>query len=83
MPFPSKMFQLLWQHPAYSKKCPKYQLEKQIQTIKIHQNITFPEARKIAEAQNSTNHISYARIVGTQQPKPTSSVAVQTEPVSG
>ena len=56
---PVKCLNCSGQHPAYNKRIRNYQLEKQIQTNQIHQNITFPEARKIVETQNSTLYTSY------------------------
>ncbi|GBN60462.1 hypothetical protein AVEN_176756-1 [Araneus ventricosus] len=35
------------EHPAFSRSCPRYKLEKEIQTVKITKNISFQEARKI------------------------------------
>ena len=69
-------------HPAYSRKCPRWQMEKQIQIIKYTQNISFPEARKIVQAQTATTQqASYASVVGTiKTAKKTSSIATQTDP---
>ena len=36
-------------HPAFSKKCPRFIEEKEIQTICIKQKISFPEARKMVK----------------------------------
>ncbi|KAM7298788.1 hypothetical protein ISCGN_019357 [Ixodes scapularis] len=33
-------------HPTYSRACPKFQEEKKILTLKIKENLTYPEARK-------------------------------------
>ena len=45
-------------HTANSKDCPKWKLEKEIHRIKCTQNVSFPEARKIAEAQNLSSSLS-------------------------
>jgi len=37
-------------HFAYSKECPKWKQEKEIQTVKVKRNITFKEARKQVES---------------------------------
>ena len=36
-------------HPAYAKSCPSWKIEKEVQRIKVTQNIGFPEARKMVE----------------------------------
>ena len=58
-------------------------MEKKIQVIKLTQNISFPEARKIVQAQSTTTkQESYASVVGTvQRANNTSSLVTQTEPV--
>ena len=47
-------------HPAYSKQCPTWIKEKEIQKVKCNQNISFPEARKIVEAGPLSSGRSYA-----------------------
>lgn len=37
-------------HPAYFKSCPKWQLEKEIQRLRVVNNLSYPDARKQAEA---------------------------------
>ena len=39
-------------HNAYSKDCPRWKKEKEIQRIKFLRNASFPEARKIVEVSN-------------------------------
>ena len=70
-------------HPAFSRKCPRWQTEKKIQTLKYTQNISFPEARKIIESQSVTqSRQSYASAVNaTSQTNIKVSVSTQTEPV--
>ena len=52
-------------HPSFSKKCPKWVEEKEIQTIKCQQNIPYKDARKIVENRESPNlPNSYAGAVG-------------------
>ena len=80
---PAKCVNCFGQHPSFSKQCPKFIQEKQVQKVKIAQNITFPEARKIVEAQCPTGQKSYASAVGAPKPVSTSSVAIQTDPLPG
>lgn len=51
------------EHPAYARVCPKWQLEKEIQTTKVKNNISFPEARKIVNERTPTIGKSYASAV--------------------
>lgn len=60
-------------HPSSSKNCPTWHKEKEIQRIKTEQRIPFFEARKIIEAQQPRQGMSYASVV-----KSTVSVGVQT-----
>ena len=63
-------------HPAFSKTCPKWKEEKEIQTIKTQRNISYTQAREIIKARTSnTLPQSFASVVQ----KKTTSVAVQTE----
>ncbi|XP_055932812.1 uncharacterized protein LOC129962837 [Argiope bruennichi] len=50
-------------HASYSRSCPRWQLEKQIATIKINENLTYPEARRRVQAQTPTTGITYASVV--------------------
>ncbi|GBN55850.1 hypothetical protein AVEN_89754-1, partial [Araneus ventricosus] len=47
-----KCYNCTGEHPAYFKSCPRYKHEKEIQTVKITKNISFPEARKIVNDRN-------------------------------
>ena len=71
-------------HPAFSRQCPKWQLEKKIQTIKFTNNISFQEARKIAQSQAiNTQQPSYASaVISSLKPKSTSTIGTQTETTS-
>src|SRR3989441_6888699 len=66
-------------HPAYATSCPKWEKEKEICRIKVLQNITFPEARKMVYpvANESNNRITYSAMArpGTN----TTSVGTQTD----
>lgn len=42
-------------HSAMDKNCPSWKTEKEIQTVKIKQNVSFSEARKIVLSRNPTN----------------------------
>ncbi|XP_071043078.1 uncharacterized protein [Parasteatoda tepidariorum] len=64
-------------HPAYSRSCPKWSQEKEIQTVKVMQNLTFNEARRIVTARTPRSGVSYAaaaktslRTVSTQTDTP-------------
>ncbi|GBO44096.1 hypothetical protein AVEN_188025-1 [Araneus ventricosus] len=48
------------EHPSYSRKCPRWVEEKEIQTIKVTQNISFAEARKIVTSRTPTVGVSYS-----------------------
>ena len=37
-------------HPAFSRDCPKWSFEKEVQTIKVREDVSFAEARKRAKA---------------------------------
>ncbi|GFT21429.1 hypothetical protein TNCV_3816881 [Trichonephila clavipes] len=41
-----KVYKLQGEHAAYSKICPKWQQEKEIQRIKVLENISYSEAKK-------------------------------------
>eukprot|EP00745_Piridium_sociabile_P035476 TRINITY_DN619_c0_g2_i1.p1 TRINITY_DN619_c0_g2~~TRINITY_DN619_c0_g2_i1.p1 ORF type:complete len:451 (-),score=53.34 TRINITY_DN619_c0_g2_i1:176-1528(-) len=60
-------------HPSSSKNCPSWNKEKEIQRIRTEQRIPFFEAKKIFEAQQPRQGMSYASVV-----KSTASVCVQT-----
>jgi len=42
-------------HAAYSRECPKWKLEKRVQKLKVERGISFPDARKAALSEQSTN----------------------------
>ncbi|GBL95360.1 hypothetical protein AVEN_154773-1 [Araneus ventricosus] len=52
-------------HPAYSKSCPKWQIEKEILNLKI-KNISFAEARKIVNDRTPKSGISYSTVLKSQ-----------------
>ena len=47
-------------HPSYSKNCEKWKIEKEIQTVRTKQNLSYPEARKIVESRTPIVGTSYA-----------------------
>ena len=49
-------------HPADSKECMVWKLEKQVNTIKYTNNIPFPEARKIVQSQTQPQTKSYSQV---------------------
>jgi len=73
-------------HPAFSKDCPKWLLEKKVQQIKAEQGISFIEARRIAVAQSegrtAQGHRTAAAVVASSSSsaRPAAhSVQVQTD----
>ena len=66
-------------HPAYSKQCPVWLKEKEIQQIKYNQNISFPEARKIVEAGPLSSGRSYADAARGRETVSKVSVEIQTD----
>ncbi|GBN50465.1 hypothetical protein AVEN_245341-1 [Araneus ventricosus] len=52
-------------HPAYAKVCSSWKMEKEIQTTKIKQNISFREARKIIESRTPKVGVSYSSVMKT------------------
>jgi hypothetical protein len=67
-------------HPANSRTCPKWVQEKNIQKLKVMNNITFNEARKIQQTQNPTHTVNYASAVKQSKQAPTmTSTSVQTD----
>jgi len=68
-------------HTAFSKSCPKWQEEKEVQKLKCTLDLTFPEARKLIESRRSpdTQKTTYAGAVSKETQKKTTSVSVQTE----
>lgn len=59
------------EHPAYSKLCPKYQLEKEVQTLKITNNISFPDARKLVESRTPRENTPYSSVIKVPASIPT------------
>nr|XP_042911592.1 uncharacterized protein LOC122272238 [Parasteatoda tepidariorum] len=47
-------------HAAYSRNCPKWSQEKEIQSVKVLQNVTFSEARRIVTARTPRPGVSYS-----------------------
>ena len=66
-------------HPSYSRNCHKWITEKEIQTIRTKQNISYPEARKIVESWTPTIGITYAAITSKPKDKNYQSIGCQTE----
>ncbi|GBN43431.1 hypothetical protein AVEN_119220-1 [Araneus ventricosus] len=64
-----KCYNCTGEHPAYFKSCPRYKHKKEIQTVKITKNISFPEARKIVNDRNPHPGLSYSAAL---QPTPMS-----------
>ena len=52
------------EHTAYSKNCPRWITEKEIQRVRTERKISFPEARKIVEG--VSKQPSFASVVAKQ-----------------
>jgi len=76
-------------HAASSRECPKWKLENRVQQLKVERGISFPDARKAALSEQSTNAsskrtaasvVSGSTTATTQgSQKSTVSIAIQTE----
>ncbi|XP_035204671.1 uncharacterized protein LOC118179614 [Stegodyphus dumicola] len=62
------------EHTAYSRSCPKWKAEKEVQALKVTRNITYAEARKIIASTQPRSNVSYANAAA----KSVKSVAIQT-----
>ena len=62
---PAKCFNYKEDHPANSKQCQAWHTEKEILKVKYTRNISFPEARKIAESYTAAPGKSYVSITKT------------------
>ncbi|XP_055928789.1 uncharacterized protein LOC129981395 [Argiope bruennichi] len=50
-------------HPSYARSCPRWNLEKQVTSLKIKENLSYPEARRRVQTQTPTPGVSYASVV--------------------
>ena len=68
-------------HESFSRDCPSWKIEKDIQTVRVTRGITFPEARKIVQATGNTptTATSYSAVVGAGKALSSASIACQTE----
>ena len=64
-------------HTAFSKDCPVWQKEKEIQKVRTEQKISFPEARKIVEGKNNIPTRSFGSVAARK----VVSVGCQTDPI--
>ena len=69
------------EHGSFSRDCPVWKQEKDIQTVRVTRGITFPEAKKIVQATGNTptTATTYSAVVGAGKALPSASVACQTE----
>ena len=65
-------------HPSYSPTCPKWQEEKEVCRIKVTNNVTYPEARKLLIQPLTSTVMSYAAAV-TAHKDMKRTIATQTE----
>jgi hypothetical protein len=63
-------------HPSYSRSCPSWKIEKEIQIIKQQNNVSYPEARKIITSRTPKPGLSFSAAVTA---KPMISIGTQTE----
>ncbi|XP_023225513.1 uncharacterized protein LOC111626388 [Centruroides sculpturatus] len=61
-------------HPAYSRKCPTWQKEKEIQRVKTVNNIPYPEARRMVTLNAPVKQKTFAAVL-----KSTKTCGVQTD----
>ena len=54
------------EHPAFSKRCPRWLQEKEIITLKTTKDISFPQARRLVE--QTTGPLTYAKVAGYPTP---------------
>ncbi|XP_055949667.1 uncharacterized protein LOC129983960 [Argiope bruennichi] len=73
---PEKCVNCNGSHPDYSKSCPKWKIEKEIQTIKVSRDISFAGARKIVESRTPKKNLPYSTDL-----KRTTCSSMQTEPI--
>ena len=65
-------------HCSYSRECPRWTFEKQVQQVRVHNRLSFPEARKLVEmAARTVADKSYAAAAAPK--RATKSVAINTE----
>jgi len=80
---PPKCINCQGNHPSYAKSCPKWKTEKEIQTVKVNQNISYQEARKAVELRTPKTGLSYAAasvsVIKKPIPTVTRSIAIQTD----
>ncbi|XP_023231152.1 uncharacterized protein LOC111631183 [Centruroides sculpturatus] len=61
-------------HPAYSRKCPAWQREKEIQRVKTVKNVSYPEARRMVTPSAPLQQKTFAAVL-----KSTKTCGVQTD----
>ena len=65
-------------HCTYSRECSRWKFEKQVQQVRVHNKLSFPEARKLVEMATPTvADKSYAAAAAPK--RATKSVAINTE----
>lgn len=57
-------------HPTYSRSCPQWKYEKEVVTLKIKENISFPEARKRLSYLRNVSYAQALRQGATQRLNP-------------
>ena len=66
-------------HPSYSKACAKWVIEKEIQTVRTKQNVSYSEAKKIVESRTPIVGKTYAAATSIISQKSYKSIAIQTD----
>ncbi|GBO43778.1 hypothetical protein AVEN_10317-1 [Araneus ventricosus] len=60
---PEKCVNCKGSHTSYSRSCPIWKTEKEIVAVKVKEQVSYPEARRIVKARTSTPGISYSSVV--------------------
>ncbi|GBO19873.1 hypothetical protein AVEN_93223-1 [Araneus ventricosus] len=72
-----KCFNCSGEHPSFCRSCPRYKLEKEIQTIKITKKISFQEARQIVMDRTPKPGLSYSSALNSSDTPPLTSKTPQ------
>ena len=64
----TKCINCLGNHPAFSRDCPQWVREKEVQVLKLTRGMSFPEARKYLEERNTASKApSYAEVANPKK----------------
>jgi hypothetical protein len=65
------------EHPSFSRLCPSWQAEKEVQVLKHEKGLSYGEARKLINSRTPKSGISYSSAIANKSVR---SIATQTEP---